>query len=110
MMNLNTRTENDITVISISGDVDGKSAPTAQEQILPLLKDGCKVTFDMSGVTYMSSAGLRMLLSMRRQVPANGKIVLVGLPEQVQDTMSITGFLDFFETADTLDEAKAALK
>jgi anti-sigma B factor antagonist len=109
-MNLNTKIEGLVTVISIEGDVDGKTAPTAQEQITALIKDGCKLALNMKGVTYMSSAGLRMLLSMRRSVPASGQIVLVGLPEQVRDTMSITGFLDFFTAYETLPEALEALK
>ena len=50
----------------------------------------------MSGVEYMSSAGLRMLLSMYRQISRqNGGIVLVGLAEEIKDTMSVTGFLNF---------------
>ena len=64
----------------------------------------------MSGVEYMSSAGLRMLLSMYRQISRqNGSIVLVGLGEEIKDTMSVTGFLNFFTIRDTVDEGLKAL-
>jgi anti-sigma B factor antagonist len=59
----------------------------------------------------MSSAGLRVLLAVYRQMTAqNGQVVLVGLVEEIKDTMSVTGFLDFFTTADSLEEAFAVLK
>jgi anti-sigma B factor antagonist len=65
----------------------------------------------MSGVEYMSSAGLRMMLSMHRQASTNkGQLVLVGLSEDIKDTMSATGFLGFFTVQDTVEAGLAALK
>ena len=109
-MQINIRTVEAITIAELIGDIDGKTAPEAQEHLLPLLKDSCKLIFDMSEVGYMSSAGLRVLLSVRRQIPANGKLVLTGLSEQIHDTMSITGFVDFYTICETMDEAKQALE
>lgn len=109
-MEINVRPQEQATIVAITGDVDGKTAPQAQEQILPLIKDGCRLVLDLSGVEYMSSAGLRVLLSVRRQVPANGKVVLSGLSEQIRDTMAITGFLDFFTITETVGEALAAIE
>ena len=69
------------------------------------------LVMDMSGVTFMSSAGLRMLLLLYRQVRANdGRVALVGLSEAIRDTMSITGFLGFFKVYDTVEDALGALK
>ena len=49
-------------------------------------------------MAYMSSAGLRMLLVIYRTIVGQGgKVVLVGLSEELQDTMALTGFLDFFD-------------
>jgi anti-sigma B factor antagonist len=98
-----------ITIAALMGEVDGKTAPQAQEHLLPLVRSGCRLLLDMTKVGYMSSAGLRVLLSIRRQVPADGRLVLVGLSEQIQDTMAITGFLDFFTTSKTREEATAIL-
>ena len=84
-----------ITVVELSGDIDGSSAPQAQESILALVQPGCKLLLDMSRVDYMSSAGLRMLLVTSRTISAKGgQLVLVGLSEDLVDTMSVTGFLD----------------
>jgi anti-sigma B factor antagonist len=103
--------ESEITVVKLAGDIDGKTAPQVQAEVLPLAQPEIKMLLDMSQVLYMSSAGLRMLLSVYRQVTGKaGQVVLIGLAENLEDTMSMTGFLDFFTTCKTLDEGLTALK
>jgi anti-sigma B factor antagonist len=59
----------------------------------------------------MSSAGLRLLLSMYRQVAAHkGSIALAALSEELKDTMSMTGFLSFFTTHDTTEGGLQAMQ
>lgn len=109
-MEINVKSSGQVTVVEVAGDIDSNTAPQAQERILPLVQPAAKILLDMRGVEYMSSAGLRMLLSMYRQVSRqSGNIVLVGLAEDIKDTMSVTGFLNFFTTRDTLDEGLKAL-
>lgn len=104
-MEINIKTIEDVKVAVIAGDVDATTAPSVTAEILPLAEPGSKMLLDMTGVPYMSSAGLRMLLSLYRQTTAKeGKLVLVGLSEDLKDTMSVTGFLDFFATAETVEE------
>lgn len=91
-----------INIIEVSGDIDASTAPTAQQEILPVAKEGSPVLIDLTNVPYMSSAGLRVLLSIYRQVTAqNISFVLVGLSEEIKDTMSVTGFLEFFTICET---------
>ena len=110
-MDVNVATKQNAQVVTIVGEIDGSSAPQAQEQILALARPNAKVALDMTGVTYMSSAGLRMLLLAYRTIngKGGGKIVLVGLSNDLKDTMSVTGFLDFFTCCDTLDAGLAAV-
>jgi anti-sigma B factor antagonist len=99
------------TVVNLQGDIDASSALGVQEKVLPLAEPGSKILLELTQVAYMSSAGLRMLLSLYRQVTAKeGKLVLVGVAEEIKDTMEVTGFLNFFTTCDTLDSGMAALK
>ncbi|NES82699.1 MAG: anti-sigma factor antagonist [Moorea sp. SIO2B7] len=110
-MEIKTKTVEDITVAEINGDIDAKTASQVTETVSALVQPGSKILMDMTGVPYMSSAGLRSLLSLYRQTTAKeGKIVLVGLSEELTDTMSVTGFLDFFTTCETLDAGLAELK
>jgi anti-sigma B factor antagonist len=98
-----------VTVVTVDGELDTNSAPIAQQQIVPLAVAGVRLVLDMTKVPYMSSAGIRVLLSTYRQVTGNGgKIVLVGLADDVKDTMSVTGFLKFFQTYDTVDAGRQA--
>ena len=109
-MDVNVANKQNAQVVTIVGEIDGSSAPQAQEVILAQVGEGAKVVLDMTGVTYMSSAGLRMLLLAYRTVKGKGgKIALVGLSSDLKDTMSVTGFLDFFICCDTLDAGVAAV-
>ncbi len=110
-MDINVELVEEVVLVRIVGDVDGSTAPQAQNQIMPLVQPGSRILLDMSGVPYMSSAGLRMLLSTYRQVAnQNGRIALIGLAEELKDTMEVTGFLKFFTSCETVDEGLKALK
>jgi anti-sigma B factor antagonist len=109
-MDVQVRTQGDVTILEASGDVDGSTASTLQEHVLAVAKPGCKVLMDMRNIAYMSSAGLRVMLLLHRQISGgSGKVVLVGLSEAIKDTMTATGFLKFFTTSDTIDAGLVAL-
>jgi anti-sigma B factor antagonist len=99
-----------ITVVTLNGELNSSTAELVQERLLELTGPGCKIVLDMSGVSYISSVGLRALLLLYRATTRqDGRIVLCGLTEMVYDTMFITGFLDFFETFDTCAEGQASV-
>lgn len=103
-------TRNGITVVTVAGEIDGGSAPGLQAQVLPLLQQDGSLILDLGGVTYMSSAGLRVLLLLYRQaISRNGRVALAGVAESIKDTMAVTGFLKFFTVADTVDQALTTL-
>jgi anti-sigma B factor antagonist len=107
-MDINVKTVDQATIVELVGDIDGKTAAQVQEQILPLVQPKSNLLLDMSQVGYMSSAGLRLLLSTYRHVTSNkANIVLAGVNEDIKDTMSATGFLRFFTLHDTVDAGLA---
>jgi anti-sigma B factor antagonist len=108
---IDTQAPTPVTLITLMGDIDGSTAPGVQADVLAAAAPDIKMILEMTQVPYMSSAGLRVLLAVYRQLTAqNGQVVLVGLVEEIKDTMSVTGFLDFFTTVDSLEEALAVLK
>ncbi len=110
-MEINVKTIEDVTVVEIAGEIDGKTAPEAQKTILPLAAETKKIMLELSKVEYMSSAGLRMLLMLYRQiVSGDEQIILVGVPELIQDVMSHTGFLRFFTLCDSVEDGIAKMK
>jgi anti-sigma B factor antagonist len=110
-MEISIKTVGQVTVVEVIGDIDGKTAPEVQEQVSAQVQPGVKMILDMTQVGYMSSAGLRMLLAMYRQVKSSdAHVVLAGLSEEIEDTMSMTGFLRFFTTSETVEAGLAVLK
>jgi anti-sigma B factor antagonist len=105
-MEIDIKTVRQVAVVEIAGELDGRTAPEAQERVLPLVQPGCKIILDMRKVPYMSSAGLRLFLLLNRKISSdNGHIALIGLSEEIRDTMDMTGFLNYFTTYETLDAA-----
>ena len=109
-MQIEIKSEDDIGVAVITGEIDSKTAPQAQGELLPVIEKFSKFVMDMTKVTFLSSAGLRMLLLIYRQATAKeGRVVLVGLSDEIKDTMTMTGFLKFFVIADSLQNGLQAL-
>lgn len=110
-MDIQTSTVDGITTIELSGDLDTTTSREALAEILPLVEPHGKMILDLTRVPYMSSAGLRVLLSLYRHTSnQDGKLLLVGVSEEIRDTMEITGFWDFFTACATMDEAIALLR
>jgi anti-sigma B factor antagonist len=109
-MNITTSTQQDVTIIHLEGELNGRTAPHLHEKLLSLARPGRQFLLDMSRVSHMSAGGIRVLLLLCRQLADNGhRPALVNLSETSRDTMAITGFLDFFTTYDTLEEGLMAL-
>lgn len=110
-MNIDITSTEGITIAKIDGEIDSHTAPMLMEKLSPHLKKDARVILDMSGVSFMSSSGLRQLLLLKRQLmDVDGRVVLVGLSQRLSDIMDITGFLDFFDLVETLDAGIEALK
>jgi anti-sigma B factor antagonist len=110
-MKITSKISDGIAFITMAGELDGKTAPDAQTQLLPIIADNTRVLMDLAEVTYMSSAGLRtMLLVYRAAKPKGGKVCLVNLLEPIRETMDATGFLEFFVIADSVAAGTALLK
>ena len=110
-MDVKVSTAGRVHVVTLSGELDANTSPVAQQQIRPLATEGARILLDMAGVAFMSSAGLRLLLTTYREVvERNGKIALAGLSDELADTMSATGFLSFFTVHDNVEAGLRSLQ
>lgn len=110
-MNLIINEKDGIDIVEIEGKLDGITSEEVQEKILPLITENKKFVFVMSKCTYVSSAGLRVLLVIAKQMKnVNAKGVLCGLIEEVKDVMEMTGFDHIFNSYDSLEEALKMIK
>ena len=109
-MNVDITTNENTTTIAIEGSIDSKTAGDIQSKIMEKVSETDKVILDLTKVDFVSSAGLRLLLMIYRQIKSkNGKIVLVGVSDEIKDVMAMTGFINFFEFSQTTEEANDLL-
>ncbi|MFD9338331.1 STAS domain-containing protein [Streptomyces sp. NPDC060028] len=96
-LTIDTTAQKGRTVLTITGSLDMDSCPhiTAATDILVL--EGHALALDLSGVTFMDSSGLNMLLNLRNRTQAeNCALELSGLPDQPLRVLDITGARDLF--------------
>jgi len=109
-MQLEKYMRGEVTVIVLDGSLDSGTAPAVQEDLRELIPERGRVLLDLSRMSYMSSAGLRVLLLAYRQARGNGaRVALAGIPPEVHSVMAATGFLDFFTVTDAVDDGVEAL-
>lgn len=98
-----------IHVLDIVGSVDAASMRTLEDTFTGILEDGGKyVVLNMGQMDYISSAGLRSLLKMRKlAIEAGGSIKVCGLRRDVRENVfDALGFSRLIDVFGTVDEAK----
>jgi anti-sigma B factor antagonist len=96
-MNLSSSTTHGWQVIHVEGQVDSKTVTSLRDYIDAELKEALPVALDLTSVPFMSSAGLRTLLTLHRRTQEMGvALALVGIASDIADTMRVTGFYDYF--------------
>jgi anti-sigma B factor antagonist len=109
-MRLDKQMQGRVTVISLDGSLDSGTAPRVQQELAELISDGGPILLDLSRMSYMSSAGLRVLLLVYRQAGQSGaRLALTGVPPDIHAVMSATGFLDFFTVSESVMHGVEAL-
>lgn len=85
----------DLTVF-ISGQVDTNTAPDLEKMISKEFGRAKDITLDFKNVDYISSAGLRVLLSVfKKQNERKNKLTLVNVSEDIMSILDMTGFTSF---------------
>jgi len=94
---------NNWQVIKVSGQIDSKTVGELRDFIDSELKQGIAVALELTDVPFMSSAGLRTLLTLQRKTSDMGvDLALIGVASEIADTMKVTGFYQFFTIYDSL--------
>jgi anti-anti-sigma factor len=104
-MEITQKEENGIVSISIKGRLDADSSPQAEKIVKEALAgQTTRVLFDLSALEYLSSAGLRVLLSAAKELRRrDGKIVLCSLNEFVKEIFEVSGFQSLIPIADSVE-------
>jgi anti-sigma B factor antagonist len=90
-------------LVKANGRVDSFTAPQLAETMDAITDNGrYKIVFDMEEVDYMSSAGLRVLISTQKTCKRynRGEIVLANVPKRIYEALDLAGFIPLFQIFD----------
>ena len=105
-MEITHRVENEILIFAIKGRLDAATAPIADETIKKTLEENTnRLLFDLSALEYLSSGGLRVILSAAKEIRRReGKVALAGLNQYVYEIFDVSGFTAMIPIKETVEE------
>ena len=93
MMNITKKVEGEKLTVALEGRLDTLTAPELEESLSSALEGIKELVLDLSGLEYLSSAGLRVVLSTFKTVSAaEGKMTICNANEMVSKVFELTGF------------------
>ena len=93
-MTITTEQNGSSITMHISGRLDTVTSPELEAAIAALPAVTSELILDMKEVTYISSAGLRVLLGSHKKMSKVGGMMLTGVCDTVMDVLEMTGFAD----------------
>ncbi len=106
-MEVNKKIEKGTPVVAVTGRVDAVTAPCLDAELNGCIDEGATaIIVDLSGVEYISSAGLRVILAAAKRLKTSGgDILIASLTGTVKEVFEISGFYSIFKVFDSPDEA-----
>lgn len=96
-MNIKTTKENNITTIAIDGRLDTLTSPELNEKINELAPDSDRIILDLAQLEYISSAGIRSIVSAHKLMADKGGFVVKAPNENVMEIITLTGISEVIE-------------
>ena len=97
-MTINVERDFELVTLEITGRLDATTAPNLESVINELPEDTKELIFDMSGVEYISSAGIRVLLGAYKKMNTNHGIMRIEKAnDMVREVFEMTGLLELLE-------------
>ncbi len=108
-MELTTQDSGGVTIVGFEGKLDTNTSPDAEVHLKKTLDDGAKkILVDFSRLDFVSSAGLRVLLSTAKRLESSGGALRIcGLNETVSEIFEISGFDTILSVFGTNEDALA---
>ena len=106
-MSLPAKTVDGVEIVALSGRLDAANAPEVREQIRGLIHSGAgKVLIDLSGVKFLDSSGISVLVgAMKEASSKGGRVALLRVPPTVRSLLELTRLHRVFDTFE--DESHA---
>ena len=94
MLTINKNVENGKAVLALEGRLDTVTAPELENAVKEIVPGLTGLTLDFTKLDYISSAGLRVLLSAQKVMSAQGEMKLCNVSDTVMEIFEVTGFTD----------------
>ena len=94
MLNINKTIENGKALFALGGRLDTATAPDLEKELKESLGGVSELTLDFAGLEYISSAGLRVLLSAQKIMNRQGGMKIKNVNETIAEIFEVTGFTD----------------
>ena len=99
-MNVIKTKEADTLTVALEGRLDTTTAPQLESELATALDDITELVFDMSKLDYISSAGLRVLLSAQKKMNRQGNMIVRHSNADIMEIFDVTGFSDILTLED----------
>ena len=93
-MTIQIKRNADVTTIELVGRLDTTTAPALDKTVNEDVADAKNLVLDLKGLEYISSAGLRVLLSAQKKMQKIGSMKVKNVCEEVMEVFEMTGFAD----------------
>jgi anti-anti-sigma factor len=95
-VDITVREEQKALIVTVTGRLDGLTTPDFDRQVAAWVKPGQLVVLDFAQLNYISSAGLRSILTLGKQLKtAGGRLALCSLTGFIQEVIELSGFNAF---------------
>ncbi len=94
MLNINKKEENGALAIALEGRLDTTSAPQLEAELKGALDGVSSLTLDLEGLEYISSAGLRVLLSAQKLMNKQGEMTITHVNDVIMEIFEVTRFTE----------------
>ena len=94
MLNIIKNAENTTLTLTLNGRLDTVTAPQLESELQASLDGVSRLVLDFADLEYVSSAGLRVLLSAQKKMNAQGSMKITNVQTAVMEILDVTGFSD----------------
>ena len=94
MLNITKKAEGSKLTVFLEGRIDTTTAPSLDDELNASLDGVEELVIDFEKLDYISSAGLRVLLSAQKTMNKQGKMIVKNASEEVMEIFEVTGFSD----------------
>ena len=94
MLTINKNINDGTAVFTLEGRLDTNTSPELEKELNGTLEDITELTMDFAALDYISSAGLRVLLSTQKAMAKKGEMKVTNVNDTIMDIFEMTGFTE----------------